>query len=266
MIVQPNFLDHWKTRLLQSELGNDPLAPTYILRLWGHCQEQKTHRFPKLSAGALAAICCFKTAPEQLWLAMQSAGFIVVKNTVVEAHEWEEYNSGLIRSWNNGKKGGRKKKPIGSARLTQTEPRENLELTDREDKIDKIDKIDEKNKTVGRSAKASPASDAEWLESLTANAAYQGINVGLEYGKMQAWCGANSKQPTRRRFVNWLNRAERPMGRVVQLHAPKPEIEPKNWRKSLDAIIPGNTYEGSWATLAGSVKTQILDYENSRTA
>lgn len=62
-----------------------------------------------------------------------------------------------------------------------------------------------------RSAVASPASDSEWLESLMANEAYRGIPVRTEYAKMTAWCSTNRKQPTRRRFINWLNRAERPM-------------------------------------------------------
>jgi len=46
---------------------------------------------------------------------------------------------------------------------------------------------------------------------LAENPAYQGINIEAELGKMTAWCAANSKQRTRRRFVNWLNRAERPI-------------------------------------------------------
>lgn len=138
MIVQPNFLDHWKTRLLQTELGDDPLAPTYVLRLWGHCQEQKSHRFTRLSAGALAAICHFKGAPEQLWLAMQTAQFIFVKGERVEAHQWNDYNSGLITSWENGKKGGRPKKPTGYPRVAHGQPEANPKLTDRGDRIEEM--------------------------------------------------------------------------------------------------------------------------------
>jgi uncharacterized protein YdaU (DUF1376 family) len=63
-------------------------------------------------------------------------------------------------------------------------------------------------KDIGRNA---PTSDLEWFQSLKSNPAYEGLNIETEYGKMRAWCGANSKQPSRRRFVNWLNRADRPM-------------------------------------------------------
>lgn len=143
MIVQPNFLDHWKTRLLVSELGGDEFAPFYVLRLWGHCQEQKTSRFPKLSAPSLAAICRAKTSAEQLWLAMQNSGFIRVKNGVVVVHQWDEYNAGLLTSWENGRKGGRPKKPTGNPRDTRGQPEANPLKTDREDRLDRDDKMDE---------------------------------------------------------------------------------------------------------------------------
>lgn len=70
--------------------------------------------------------------------------------------------------------------------------------------------------TLGkRSAEASPASDSEWRKSLASNAAYEGIDVEREFAKMGAWCQLNRKQPSRRRFLNWLNRAERPMAGVL---------------------------------------------------
>jgi len=153
MIVQPNFLDHWKTRLLQTELGDDQLAHTYVLRLWGHCQEQKTHRFTNLSSGALAAICRFNGAPEQLWLSLQTAGFIAVKKQSVEVHEWDKYNSGLLTSWKNGSKGGRPKKtrekPGDNPRETQRKPKPNPDETDREDREDGIDKKNNTNQGDG---------------------------------------------------------------------------------------------------------------------
>lgn len=60
-------------------------------------------------------------------------------------------------------------------------------------------------------ASGSPATDGDWLSELSASPAYQGIDVPREFGKMQAWCSVNRKQPTKRRFVNWLNRVERPL-------------------------------------------------------
>jgi len=92
-----------------------------------------------------------------------------------------------------------------------------------------------------RSAVASPTSDSEWLEELGKNPAYAGLSVPTEFAKMRAWCSANSKQPTRRRFVNWLNRAERPMAtNAAYKPAPVPIEGPKGWRERLEAAYPGN--------------------------
>jgi hypothetical protein len=49
------------------------------------------------------------------------------------------------------------------------------------------------------------------IAELKANPAYAQINVEIEAAKMFQWCKANGKQPTRRRLVNWLNRAEKPL-------------------------------------------------------
>ena len=53
--------------------------------------------------------------------------------------------------------------------------------------------------------------DDIWLESLSADTTYQGINVLREFGKMKNWCENNRKKPSRARFINWLNRIEKPM-------------------------------------------------------
>jgi uncharacterized protein YdaU (DUF1376 family) len=58
---------------------------------------------------------------------------------------------------------------------------------------------------------ASVTSDEDWLNQLAINPAYSLIDVRREYSKMQTWCSVNRKMPTRRRFVAWLNRIEKPM-------------------------------------------------------
>lgn len=60
-------------------------------------------------------------------------------------------------------------------------------------------------------AGAGPADDFEWIQALKGNPAYVGIDVDREHAKMRAWCETNRRQPTRRRFINWLNRCERPI-------------------------------------------------------
>jgi hypothetical protein len=51
----------------------------------------------------------------------------------------------------------------------------------------------------------------DFISELKANPAYAGIDVEREHAKMHQWCKVNGKQPSPRRFVNWLNRIEKPM-------------------------------------------------------
>lgn len=61
-----------------------------------------------------------------------------------------------------------------------------------------------------------PLSDDQWIESLQASEAYKTLNVREQVAKCAEWCAVNGKQCSRRRVVNWLNRADRPMaGRAI---------------------------------------------------
>ena len=61
-------------------------------------------------------------------------------------------------------------------------------------------------------AKPKPKlTDEEWIAGLKADKAYQGIDVDREFAKMARWCGEKKAQPTRLRFVRWLNRIDPPM-------------------------------------------------------
>jgi hypothetical protein len=63
-------------------------------------------------------------------------------------------------------------------------------------------------------------SDSQWLVSLKEDNTYAGIDVEREFGKMSQWCKVRKKKATRRRFINWLNGAERPC---------TPEWRPTGW-------------------------------------
>lgn len=62
-----------------------------------------------------------------------------------------------------------------------------------------------------KSLSSKTLSDEEWIKTLEDNPIYDGIEVRVLYGKMIIWCNANGKKPTRRRFVNWLNREDKPL-------------------------------------------------------
>jgi uncharacterized protein YdaU (DUF1376 family) len=69
------------------------------------------------------------------------------------------------------------------------------------------------NELIPSAPGGAPASvsDEQWLEGLKADPAYSGIDIGHEHAKLVRWCKENRKQPTRRRFINWLNRADKPL-------------------------------------------------------
>ena len=53
--------------------------------------------------------------------------------------------------------------------------------------------------------------DDEWLQSLKNNIAYEGIDVEKERGKCMAWFEDKGITVSRRRLLNWLNKAEKPL-------------------------------------------------------
>lgn len=124
MIVQPNFIDHWKTKCVGNALGGKGIAIECILRLWSHCQHQKTDRIPKANPRVLAAICDWSGDPQILWDVMLET-FCEKDGQFLVAHGYKARNSQLFTSWSNGKKGGRPvsvEKPTGNPRVTRGKP------------------------------------------------------------------------------------------------------------------------------------------------
>lgn len=78
------------------------------------------------------------------------------------------------------------------------------------------EKSTSKDKSLDVGASKSPSAvvvaDREaWISELKADPAYQGIDVAREYLKMMRWCTTKRKQPTQRRFINWLNNTDVPL-------------------------------------------------------
>lgn len=129
MIVRPDFLDHWKTQLLV-RLLDDPCAPIYVIRLWGYCQSSKTHGFLPGNPEAIAGIARYPKDAKTLLEALLQTFVEPSEGGKYCCHDWEEVNSSLIASWENGEKGGRPPKK------THGKPTANRNETDkiREDK------------------------------------------------------------------------------------------------------------------------------------
>lgn len=129
MIVDPDFLDHWRTRMVVDAL-KDETVPMCILRLWAHCQTRKADRF-EIPTPGLKAQCRFQGDAQQFEAALIDAGFIARDGSSVHVLGWAEQNASLLAAWENGAKGGRPKKPTGNPMVTHGEPSANPDETDK---------------------------------------------------------------------------------------------------------------------------------------
>ena len=93
MIVDPDFPDHWKTRMLIDLLGGDEAAPVYLLRLWAHCQNRRKSTFENLPSAALKALCRYPGHPNKLEASLVASGFVRREQdgTLIMCG-WGEYN------------------------------------------------------------------------------------------------------------------------------------------------------------------------------
>ncbi len=197
MIVDPDFPDHWKTRLLVELLDGDEVAPLYLIRLWAHCQNRRAHAFGNLPSMALKALCRYAGSPDKLESALTVAGFVRRENGALVVVGWEDYNAALVANWENGRRGGRPPKPrpapspeppeepvenppethgfsMGNPRPTHGEPI-------REDRIGE-DKIRETNREIERETACAGIRRPSLEESKSAAA-----NLGIPPDKADEW-------------------------------------------------------------------------------
>ena len=112
---------------------------------------------------------------------------------------------------------------------------------------------------------SATAIDEEWIGELEANPVYTGIDIKRELGKAQAWAGVNGVGVTRRRFINWLNRAveSRPIlvnGQGRTSFGPKPvqEQEPHGWREWVrENCVNADWADSPWLALDASARQHI---------
>ncbi len=88
-------------------------------------------------------------------------------------------------------------------------------------------KEEEKDVSIDTSKKKSAATkpkltDDEWLDTLASTEVYKGIDVRREFGKASLWCDTNSRQCTRKFFINWLNRATPMSATAMSTSLPSP--------------------------------------------
>jgi hypothetical protein len=149
VIVDPDFLDHWRTGMVADALG-DQLAPVYIMRLWGHCQERRSDTFVMPTKG-LKAQCKFPGDADLFERALSEAGFIRRDGESIVVVGWADKNAALFAAWENGQKGGRPRKPIQNPSETHGKPSGNPSLT----QTKPIREEKRREETEGRAARFS---------------------------------------------------------------------------------------------------------------
>ena len=115
MIIDPDFLTHWRTQMLSDSLGGDTCSPLYVIRIWSHCQQRKSVRFEAMPAAGLKALCKFPGEANVLEESLIAAGFVERCGAAIEVPKWGTHNAALLAAWSNGAKGGRftAKEPMG---------------------------------------------------------------------------------------------------------------------------------------------------------
>ena len=173
MIVEPDFLEHWKTRLLVRLLGTE-VAPIYVIRLWAHCQSRKTDRFTDWNPDVLASVCRWDGDAAVFWNSMLQT-FARVEDGAFVAHDWAQCNASLISAWTNGKLGGRptKKKPTENPPVNRTETDW---LSDREDREDRSE-----TKNTPKQSPWVVAFDVELPEGLRTENCLEAVKLWLKY-------------------------------------------------------------------------------------
>lgn len=146
MIVQPDFVEHFKTKALV-KLTKDEASPLAVLRLWGHCQTSRRWQFPNMTPEQLAALCAWGNRKPACHTALIKAGFVKpLAGGGFEAHQWDQQNGTLIQKWAAGRSGGRPKKgadgeaPEGSKSNRSKTDRLSVENRSKTDQI-RLDQI-----------------------------------------------------------------------------------------------------------------------------
>lgn len=75
--------------------------------------------------------------------------------------------------------------------------------------------------------------------------AYDGLDVEKEWHKMEAWCRQRKLDPTAKRYINWLNRAEIPLENPPKTHQ-KPTVNPPKTQSDIAFSQLIQLFSGDW--------------------
>ncbi|WP_395741054.1 hypothetical protein [Prosthecobacter sp.] len=102
MIIETDFVNHWKTKALAAAIGKAEALQALLL-LWGHCQTRKAWEF-QLTPLMLAGICGYEGEAEKLSKVMLELRWIVPADELgwFQVRGWGEVNASLVGKWAGG--------------------------------------------------------------------------------------------------------------------------------------------------------------------
>lgn len=95
MLIDPDFFDHWRTRMLV-DLLNDECAPIYLMRLWAHCEYRLGDQF-RMPPHGLKATCRYAGDADLLEAALSDSGWLVREGEYIAAIGWRARHGYLFR-------------------------------------------------------------------------------------------------------------------------------------------------------------------------
>jgi hypothetical protein len=243
MIIDPDFLDHWRTRMVVDALDGDEMAPMYIMRLWGHCQRRKDDAF-KMPPAGLKAQCRYAGDAAAFEKALSEAGFVERDGDTIRVLGWAEKNASLLAAWDNGHKGGRPKKnpdethgkPTGNPAVTHGEPSANPDGT--QTKPIRVEKRREEHSVPSGTGAGAPPEPGDVIFALGVPAL---TAAGVSDRNARSMLGLMRKQHGDATVIDAIQRCaeEKPLQPVAWLQAALKARDSPKPRKS-DALMAGN--------------------------
>jgi hypothetical protein len=118
--------------------------------------------------------------------------------------------------------------------------------------------------------KRAKEADQDWIAELEANEAYRGIDIKRELGKAQAWASVKGVGVTRQRFINWLNKVDKPVafngaGQTSFQKAAAPVWEPPGWRDWVRENATNPDWASQpWSALDPAAQKYIMGQLNAK--
>lgn len=108
MIIEGDFLRHWKTRYFQALLGGDAQAPVYLLAIWLHLYDRRTDAL-RARPDVVATVAGYQgnQTPEAFVEALLEAELFTRDGDTIIAHGFKERHARSFANWENGSLGGR---------------------------------------------------------------------------------------------------------------------------------------------------------------